>query len=153
MTETPIPERVATLEEKTRTHDKEIESLRDTRDEHANHIQVAVLAVGAIPKLREDVDVVCDRTTANEREIAAMTTFASETEVTLRAHAAEIRKTRETSLKQTTNFGWVMRILTFVLLALAAVAQAVMIQRLTQVLDRAGNAVPVSAPAKTGTAP
>jgi len=121
-------ERLATLEEQGRTQQREINSLRDTRHEHANKLQDHELRIEAIEKAVEAMD---------KRVVPQIRS-------TLEMQAEEIRKIRSKTQKQGIDFGWVMRILMFVLLIIVAIGEGVIVVKLT---ERPANASPITAPA------
>ena len=116
MTEPPIGERVAKLEERTETLEEEITSLRFTRYEHANELQKLSL-----------------RAESNERAIMTMSTdVVPEIQETLRRQAQEIRETRDSELVTTTRSGVWLKILGTLLGAVLAISQGVIIYVLTK---------------------
>lgn len=106
VTDTPIGERVATLEEQAKgtaddieRHNEEIRSLRDSRHAHGNTIQKLVFSVDAVE--REQTDM-------SEQVVPAI-------RKTLEQQAVEISGINKKLMSTGIDFGWVMRILTFVL--------------------------------------
>jgi len=126
----PLPgERIASLEEQGRTHQREIDSLRDTRHEHAERLQDAERRVDQTEKA---VEVMSTQVVPSIRK-------------TLEQQATEIADIGRRYQKTRLDFGWVMRILTFVLMALVAIGEGVLILKIND-----GFARPVvQAPAKT----